>query len=598
MARIFINAVSRSLIRAAGSVLTALAAVARNPVLGRELRTRMRGSRSYWLLFGYLLVLCGAVFLIFLQYTHGAGYGASSARGELGKAIFYWVLCFQALMVMLVAPAFTAGAFTIEREQRTLDMLATTRLTNTEVAAGKLLAAAGFATILAFVSLPLAALSFLLGGISPQELLGAYAVLLGASLFYGALGLLWSSLARNTTAATVGAYGSAMIIYITSCILSLASHSVSRGSGTAGPFTAFNPLAAVFTSGTSEGYFGLYLPAWMVGVTLNLVLALALYRSAAANLEHFPERKPWSPLVFATLAWAFFILGWHGSAIAYELQRGFSPSAGSLIGQTSTWPIRTLASQTLLFLALVLPMLSTLGWSPASARRGPIAATVWVAVALGSYVLALAQFSRLHWGAAVAGMLLLAAVSWGIYGVCVGWRAILQYPWPARVAGYLTVTLLLALPEALGSSVPPEQPDPVQQLYYASPFFAIQGLQAAGDPQAPWAEEFTQRRSHLALTLLVPPWGITSGVWFLIGLPGCLMSARRKGERRASARAPSSTLAAPSLPHTHRAEAAETRVSAARPQLAPEPPNVVALSESRAYNAAETTDNEPPEARR
>ena len=39
-----------------------------NPVLTKELRTRMRGSRAYWILFAYLFVLSLILFFAYLTW--------------------------------------------------------------------------------------------------------------------------------------------------------------------------------------------------------------------------------------------------------------------------------------------------------------------------------------------------------------------------------------------------------------------------------------------------------------------------------------------------------------------------------------------------
>jgi ABC-2 type transport system permease protein len=91
-----------------------------NPVLVKEFRTRMRGTRAYWILFAYTLLIASIlafVYHLFFSSLAGDGYGSAARRaGELGRVMYGVVFVSQAIMVALITPALTAGTITIERE--------------------------------------------------------------------------------------------------------------------------------------------------------------------------------------------------------------------------------------------------------------------------------------------------------------------------------------------------------------------------------------------------------------------------------------------------------------------------------------------------
>ena len=101
-----------------------------NPVLVKEFRTRMRGARAYWVLLTYVLLLTlvvGATYLTW--YTDNSAGGVSrQAASNTGRTLFQILFSLQAGLVALITPAITAGAITIEREQQTYAMLATSGL--------------------------------------------------------------------------------------------------------------------------------------------------------------------------------------------------------------------------------------------------------------------------------------------------------------------------------------------------------------------------------------------------------------------------------------------------------------------------------------
>jgi hypothetical protein len=178
-----------------------------NPVLTKELRTRMRGARAYWILFVYLLLLSLILFFTYMtwwQSQRGDDMGAGQAAFSVGKMFYLVVLCTQSVLVGLITPALTAGSISIEREQRTYEMLSASLLPRRSIVAGKLWAASAFVGLLLTASLPLVSLCFLLGGVSPGEVFASYGLLLTVAFVYGGVGVAWSAIARKTATATVG----------------------------------------------------------------------------------------------------------------------------------------------------------------------------------------------------------------------------------------------------------------------------------------------------------------------------------------------------------------------------------------------------------
>src|SRR5687767_4095752 len=184
-----------------------------NPVLTKELRVRMRGARAYWIITGYLAFLS---FILFMQYSmwwsqaqaRGGGFSMGS---KIGQGFFFWIVGTQMFLVAFITPAITSGAITIEKEQRTMEMLEMTRLSRGSVVAGKLLSAVGFVALLVISSLPLTSICFFLGGVSPEEVIRWYLLLLAFSFVTATLGLVWSTVARTTAAAVLFTYGSLMV---------------------------------------------------------------------------------------------------------------------------------------------------------------------------------------------------------------------------------------------------------------------------------------------------------------------------------------------------------------------------------------------------
>lgn len=175
------------------------------PVLTKELRARMRGVRTPWL----LLVASGMPILVGVLILASYGEIVAANRGmmaEVGRRLLAGVVIFSAVLGAVLTPALCAGAFTAERERQSLDALLLTRLSSRSLVLGKLLSALGLVLLCLLGALPVLATVFYYGGVDWLELLGTQAVILSTVLLLGTFGLYCSLHFRTTAVATVVAY--------------------------------------------------------------------------------------------------------------------------------------------------------------------------------------------------------------------------------------------------------------------------------------------------------------------------------------------------------------------------------------------------------
>jgi ABC-2 type transport system permease protein len=172
----------------------------------KELRGRMRGKRAFLIITIHLLLVAGFAWMVetLMERTLTGGFGNTfSASAEIGRALFVAMLILLTLIVLVLAPASTAGAISLEREKQTLDLLITTPISSLAIVLGKLLSALSWILLLLLASIPVTALVFTFGGVGPDDMVKGYIVLLVTALFYGAVGLFVSALVKRTQAATV-----------------------------------------------------------------------------------------------------------------------------------------------------------------------------------------------------------------------------------------------------------------------------------------------------------------------------------------------------------------------------------------------------------
>lgn len=223
------------------------------PVLTQEMRIRQRGVKPFAVMFVYVAVL-SIIALITLSTTapqayHGGNLGQGTNLARQGRTLFTVLAMAQLVMISLLVPAYSAGAVSTERDRGTFDLLALTLLSSASIVAQKLAAAIAQAVILTLTSLPVVALVFLLGGVSPVEMGAAYGLLCLTALAFGGLGLLCSCQFRNTRTSTFVAYLSVLGFLVGLPLLGVLLRSLTRMDALVGAFAPVFLLIFAFVAG-------------------------------------------------------------------------------------------------------------------------------------------------------------------------------------------------------------------------------------------------------------------------------------------------------------------------------------------------------------
>jgi ABC-type transport system involved in multi-copper enzyme maturation permease subunit len=248
----------------------------------KELRGRVRGRRAFVVLTFYLLFLglfAWAWELVaeraYVQTAALQGGSGAFASSQVGQEVFGALVLVETLLVVFLAPAFTSGAISLEREKQTLDMLTATPISSLAIVVGKLLSALAYVFLLIAASIPLTAIVFVFGGVAPDDVLRAYAVLIVTALGLGSMGLFISALMQRTQGATVVTFFTVLFLTLGTMFGVLFWNTMAgvnsnsgflTGSSGVGPikgrapefFLWFNPFAAQYDviCGASDGSGG------------------------------------------------------------------------------------------------------------------------------------------------------------------------------------------------------------------------------------------------------------------------------------------------------------------------------------------------------
>ena len=183
-----------------------------NPVMLKELRGRMRVVRAFIVMTVYLGLMSGFTALLYLILIAQNQASGSASAGSIGRVLFVGLVAIELRLIIFIAPAFTAGAITGERERQTYDLLRTTLLASPSFVIGKLESALSYILLLLFSAIPLQSIAFLFGGVSEAELVLAFVILTVTAITLGTVGIFFSAITPRTLSASVRSYTVALAV--------------------------------------------------------------------------------------------------------------------------------------------------------------------------------------------------------------------------------------------------------------------------------------------------------------------------------------------------------------------------------------------------
>lgn len=261
------------------------------PVFAFECLIAARRWQTYAVRSLFVSSLLAALIVVYTGTLDGLNSRSFHDLSRIGMNVFFGLMGTQLVLVMMTAPAATAGAFCLDRARGTLAHLLVTDLSNPEIVLGKL--AARLLPVLGVIAgtLPVLLLASQLGGIDPNALLGAELITLGLASLGCSMALLFSLWVGKTHEALLGSYAV--------WVLWLLAEPMSRLLANFGlPWTFprdLDPFQLAFAPYLRPGRSSLIEPLIFAGVMIGLslplvILAICLIRRMGTR-ERVVKRK-------------------------------------------------------------------------------------------------------------------------------------------------------------------------------------------------------------------------------------------------------------------------------------------------------------------
>jgi ABC-type transport system involved in multi-copper enzyme maturation permease subunit len=269
------------------------------PVFAVELRAAARRRQTYALRSGFVAALFVAFLVIWWVDLAGKAEVSVNDAARVGERFYYGLIGTQLGLLLLAAPAATAGAIGDDRARGGLLHLMMTDLSDAEIILGKLFARLTPVLELMLCGLPVPGAVALLGGIDPNALLGAYIVTAGTVIVGCTIALAVSIRANRPSEALLTTYvflAALLVVYP-----GWRAIDVWLGTNTT-PFwlVKTNPFWLAFAPYLYPGTPVLPDTVWFFAVTVGVsavlaVVAVARVRAVTIARVNQTERPPGTP---------------------------------------------------------------------------------------------------------------------------------------------------------------------------------------------------------------------------------------------------------------------------------------------------------------
>lgn len=289
------------------------------PILGWEMTVLVRRRRYYFLRAIYCLLLLFVLWTIYESTATRYSYLAQSTidRASQFAAAFFAAFTFtQITVVLLLTPSFVATAITVEKEQRTLDYLFASDLTNREIVLGKWAARNLNLFMLVLAGVPILSVAMFFGGISFERLLCGTLIAIATQATCATISMLISIYSRQVRQALMSAYV-CVIVWLLAPMLLLWGGEIyadivdddSRSlmeliavTLVTNPYFVWSPLSAdnaipfsTFGSITPLELTFIYAAIQAVVTVIGLIWCVLRVRRVYLHTRSAGERKSWQP---------------------------------------------------------------------------------------------------------------------------------------------------------------------------------------------------------------------------------------------------------------------------------------------------------------
>jgi ABC-type transport system involved in multi-copper enzyme maturation permease subunit len=196
------------------------------PVLYYDMIRTARQNRFVWLRFAYALVLVFLLFCTYLGMRRGVSSNDARQAAAMAQNYFELFMVAQFITVVLLTPAYVAGAVAEEKDRKTLEFMLATDLLNREIVLSKLGSRLANLALIVMTGLPILSILQFVGGIDPNMVVAGFIVTAMTIAGQAGVSILCSVTCKRPRDAIALAYLALVVYYGVSVGLMLAMFSL------------------------------------------------------------------------------------------------------------------------------------------------------------------------------------------------------------------------------------------------------------------------------------------------------------------------------------------------------------------------------------
>jgi ABC-type transport system involved in multi-copper enzyme maturation permease subunit len=227
-----------------------------NPILLRVVETGGRRRRDLFIRCGYL----GLLILLVLLSLYGADVSTTdlASLAKTSAGVFQSLSYLQLGLVALLAPIFTAGAITQEKDSQTYDILLCTPLSNGQIVLGSLLSRLFFVVILLVSGIPIFSITQIFGGVLIKNIITSFLIATVTAFVTGAMAMAIATF-KVGTRRTIFSFYMFIVVYLV-------------GVGLLDRMEFFHPIIGTDVDGSGHPVNTLATTSWLTGIHPFLAL--------------------------------------------------------------------------------------------------------------------------------------------------------------------------------------------------------------------------------------------------------------------------------------------------------------------------------------
>lgn len=181
-----------------------------NPIVVRVVQCSSKRLQHLWVRLLYLVVL---FFVLMITQSYSGSANSLSELAKRSSRVFEGISILQLAMMCFLAPIFTAGAISQEKDAETFNVLLTTPLTNAQIVLGSLLSRLYFVIMLLVAGLPVFCITMLFGGVTTGQIFMSFGIAGCTAVLTGSLAIL-ISVVRVGTRGTIFSFYVGIALYL------------------------------------------------------------------------------------------------------------------------------------------------------------------------------------------------------------------------------------------------------------------------------------------------------------------------------------------------------------------------------------------------